>query len=156
VLYDQLSTARERSDASQELIVPVILTVSPAEFQFIGAAIHQLTDKGFEIEEFGRDSYAVRAVPAVLGTVTRDETIREIILEFSGSRRCTGPDGAEMLIRSIACHGAVKAGTVMTPEQCRRLLHQLSHTTSPWTCPHGRPVMVSLTRDRLDQMFYRK
>jgi DNA mismatch repair protein MutL len=156
VLYDQLTMARGRSDASQELLVPVILTVSPAEFQFIGAAIPELAGKGFEIEEFGRDSYAVRAVPAALGTISGNEIIREIILEFSGSRRSVGPDAAEMLTRSIACHGAVKAGTVMTPEQCRRLLLQLSRTASPWTCPHGRPVMVSLTRDRLDQMFYRK
>jgi DNA mismatch repair protein MutL len=156
VLYDRLSMARELPDASQELIVPVILTVTPAEFQFIGAAIPQLTGKGFEIEEFGRDSYAVRAIPAALGTVTGHEIIKEIILEFSGSRRSAGPDAAEALTRSIACHGAVKAGTVMTPEQCRRLIHQLSRTTSPWTCPHGRPVMISLTRDRLDQMFYRK
>ncbi len=156
ILYDQLRKVREQSDASQELIVPVILTVSPSEYQFIGEAVPLLSERGFVIEEFGRDSYAVRAVPAVLGTTTGNAVIREIILGFSGSRRSTGPDTAEMLTRSIACHGAVKAGTVMTPDQCRRLLNQLWHTSSPWTCPHGRPVMVSLCRDTLDKMFYRK
>ena len=156
ILYDQLKKIREESDASQELIVPVILTVSPSEFQFIGEAVPLLSERGFVIEEFGRDSYAVRAVPAVLGTITGSTVVREIILGFSGSRRAAGPDTAEMLTRSIACHGAVKAGTVMTPDQCRRLLNQLLHTSSPWTCPHGRPVIVSLCRDTLDKMFYRK
>ena len=156
VLYDQLSRAGERPDASQELIVPIILTVSPAGHQSISDAIPRLSDKGFVVEEFGRDSYAIRAVPAVLGTTIHDATIREIIWEFIGSRGNTGPGAVEMLTRSIACHGAVKAGTVMTPDQCRRLLNQLSRTPEPWTCPHGRPVMVAFPRDRLDRMFYRK
>jgi len=156
VLYDQLSATRGMSDESQELLVPVILTVTPAEYQFIRVAIPLLTGKGFVIEEFGRDSYAVRAVPAALGSTARYEAVRDVILEFSSNRRCTGPDAEEMLTRSMACHGAVKAGTVMTPDQCRRLLDQLSRTASPWTCPHGRPVMVSLSRDRLDQMFLRR
>ncbi len=155
VLYDQLSATRGEPDESQELIVPVILSVTPAEYQFIGVAIPLLTRNGFVIEEFGKDSYAVRAVPASLGSDTSDEAVRDVILEFSSTRRCTGPDAEELLTRSMACHGAVKAGTVMTPDQCRRLLEQLSRTASPWTCPHGRPVMVSLSRDRLDKMFLR-
>ena len=156
VLYDQLSTAREGPDATQELIVPVIISVTPAEYQFIGDALPVLTEKGFVIEEFGRDSYAVRAVPTALANNADSDTVRDVLLEFSSNLRSPGPDAEEVLTRSMACHGAVKAGTVMTPDQCRRLLDQLTRTASPWTCPHGRPVMVSLSRDRLDKMFLRK
>ena len=156
VLYDQLSGTRDRSESVQELIVPVILSFSLAEYLLIREAIPLLSEKGFVIEEFGRDSYAVRAVPVVLGTIAGTGTIRDIIGEFVGSPQRSGPDAAEMLTRTIACHGAVKAGTIMAPDQCQRLIGQLLRTRSPWTCPHGRPVIVAFPRDRLDHMFYRK
>jgi DNA mismatch repair protein MutL len=155
VLYEQVTGCRESGKGSQELITPVVIRLSPAESTLLRDNIPLLSEKGFVIEEFGRDSFAVRVVPVVLGKISDTEVVRDIIADLISAPRGRGTDPAEHLTRSIACHGAVKAGTVLTPDLCRRLLSQLSQTRSPWTCPHGRPVMISFPRERLDQMFGR-
>ena len=155
ILYDQVTELRVHSSGRQELLTPAILAFTPAESAALREYIPLLAEKGFVAEEFGRDSFAIRTVPVILGKTLDRETIREIIGELvsPGTKRL--PDPGERLARTVACHGAVRAGTTLTPDQCRVLLEQLSRTNSPWTCPHGRPVMVALTRQRLDEMFKR-
>lgn len=155
VLYDQVTALRNTDQESQELLVPTVVTLSPAESAALREYLPLLGDKGFAVEEFGRDTFAVRMVPVILGKPGNGDMVRDIIGELISIPRKRGADPGEQIARTIACHGAVKAGTTLTQGQCRRLLDQLSRTNEPWTCPHGRPVMVSFTRERLDQLFKR-
>jgi DNA mismatch repair protein MutL len=155
VLYEQVTALRDLGQEAQELLVPTVLTLSPTESGTLREYLPLLMEKGFSVEEFGKDTYAVRMVPVILGKPGDGEMIRDIIADLLATPRKQGADTGEQLARTIACHGAVKAGTMLTSGQCQRLLDQLSRTREPWTCPHGRPVMISFTRERLDLLFKR-
>ncbi len=153
VLYDQVT---ERRDAgSQELIMPVVLSLPPKESAALRDAIPFLENEGFLVEEFGRDTFAVRAVPAALGATEDPGSIRETIAGILAGESRTAPDRREAVTCIIACRGAVKAGALLTHDQQRRLLSQLARTKTPWTCPHGRPTVVAFDRRRLEGMFGR-
>jgi DNA mismatch repair protein MutL len=155
VLYEQVRAKRDQGVRSQELLVPVILTLPPKEAAAVREALHLLLAEGFVLEEFGKDSFAVRTVPVVLGRQVDPEVIEDIIADVIGDDLRSADDNKEGVTCIIACRGAIKAGAHMTPEQMERLLFQLFCTNNPYTCPHGRPTMVSFSRERLDGMFRR-
>lgn len=155
VLYEQVRATREQGVRSQELLVPVILTLRPKEAVAVREALHLLLAEGFVLEEFGKDSFAVRTVPVVLGKQVEPEVIEDLIADVIGDDLRSAADKKEAVTCIIACRGAIKAGAHMTREQMERLLAQLFLTDNPYTCPHGRPTMVSFSRERLDRMFRR-
>jgi len=155
VLYDQVTEERDKAAGSQELIMPVILSLSPKEAAALRDAIPLLADEGFVVEEFGRDTFAVRAVPAALGAAEDPGTVRETIADLLADESRTAPDRREAVACIVACRGAVKAGARLTHDQQKRLLAQLARTKIPWTCPHGRPTVVAFDKRKLDGIFRR-
>jgi DNA mismatch repair protein MutL len=152
VLYDRLSVPG--SVEVQELLVPVVITCTPREAAVVDESLGALSAAGFTVDEFGESRYAVRTVPVVLGHEVAPEVVRDIVAELIGGG--SGPDARERLVRLVACHGAIRAGTPLTLEQGRRLLAQLNAATTPLTCPHGRPTVVTFTRTRLKALFSRR
>ena len=157
ILYDQVVEQRDAESAAQELLVPVILSLSPKEAAALREAIPLLAGEGFVVEEFGRDAFAVRAVPAALGAVEDAAgTVRETIADLLSGESRAHTDQREAVTCIIACRGAIKAGTHLTPEQQRLLISQLARTKTPWTCPHGRPTVVAFDRKKLEKIFGRR
>ena len=155
ILYDQVAERRDAEPTTQELIMPAILSLPPRESAALRDLIPILREEGFVVEEFGRDTFAVRSVPAGPGALEDPEGIRETIAEILAGTSRTGPDRREAVTCIIACRGAVKAGVRLTHDQQERLLAQLARTKTPWTCPHGRPTVVAFDKQRLDRMFRR-
>jgi DNA mismatch repair protein MutL len=155
VLYDQVVEQRDATPGSQELIMPVVLSLPPKDSAALRDAIELLAGEGFAVEEFGRDTFAVRAVPAALGAVEDPESVRETIAEILAGESRTTPDRREAVTCIVACRGAVKAGARLTHDQQKRLLAQLARTKTPWTCPHGRPTVVAFDKRKLDGLFRR-
>jgi len=156
ILYDQVVEQRDAESAAQELLVPVILTLPPKESAALREAIPLLRVEGFVVDEFGRDTFAIRAVPTALGAVEDAAgTVRETIADLLSGDVRPHTDRREAVTCIIACKGAIRAGTPLTPEQQRLLISQLARTKTPWTCPHGRPTVVALDRKRLEKMFGR-
>ncbi|KDE55633.1 DNA mismatch repair endonuclease MutL [Methanoculleus sp. MH98A] len=155
VLYDQVAEQRDKKAGSQELIAPVVLSLPPKESAALRDAIPLLADGGFVVDEFGRDTFAVRAVPAALGAIEDPGAVRETIADLLADESRTAPDRREAVTCIVACRGAVKAGALLTPDQQKRLIMQLARTKTPWTCPHGRPTVVAFDRRKLDGMFRR-
>jgi len=155
VLYDQVTEERDKAAGSQELIMPVVLSLPRGESAALRDAIPLLADEGFVVEEFGRDTFAVRAVPAALGAAEDPGTVRETIADLLADESRTAPDRREAVTCIVACRGAVKAGARLTHDQQKRLLAQLARTKIPWTCPHGRPTVVAFDRRKLDGIFRR-
>jgi len=157
ILYDQVVEQRDAESTAQELLVPVILPLSPKEAAALREAIPLLAGEGFVVEEFGRDTFAVRAVPAALGAVEDAAgTVRETIADLLSGESRAHTDRREVVTCIIACRGAIKAGTRLTPEQQRLLISQLARTKTPWTCPHGRPTVVAFDRKKLEKIFGRR
>lgn len=153
VLYDQLR--RERTVQTQELITPVLLTVTPQEAEAVREATPIFTREGFRIEEFGKETFAVYAVPVIFGRIEDPGQVREIIAgvisEEPGDQTAT----RDAITSRVACRGAVKAGAVLTNEQGGQLLAQLAATDDPYTCPHGRPTVIRFTLEQLATLFLR-
>ncbi len=156
IMYDLICAKNASAPLSQELIVPVIIERSARDAAVIKSLLPLLEEEGFSISEFGRNSFMVSAIPVILGKIEdavslitdiADDLTRED-LKNTVTRR-------EQVTRIIACRGAIKAGTVCTGEQCKRLIQQLSRTKDPFTCPHGRPTLIRFSRGQLDTLFRR-
>jgi DNA mismatch repair protein MutL len=154
VRYDQLKKDQEEGTLSQELLVPVILPLTRPEADQLADLIPCLEEEGFLIEAFGKDTWCVRGVPVVLGRCEDSEAIREIVTGALGEGSEAGI--RESVSRMVACRGAVKAGVILTPDQGEEIIRQLSRTAEPYTCPHGRPTIVSFSKFRLEELFRRR
>ncbi len=155
ILYEQVSARTEGLHRSQELIIPVILHRTLKESSILREIIPALAQEGFILEEFGRDTFLVRAIPVVLGKLEDTTMIDEMVSDLVSDEAERSINAREKIARIIACRGAIKAGTVCSPEQCLRLIQQIRYAKNPFTCPHGRPTMIRFSRADLDSMFKR-
>ena len=136
----------------QGLLEPATFEVSPGQDEVLKTCYQELSEFGFAIEPFGDRSYLVRSVPAMLNGKNWPATLREP-LDTVGAEKSN--DWREQLGITFACHGAIKAGQVLTDEEMRELLRQLEQTSAPNTCPHGRPTIIRLTNAQLEREFRR-
>jgi len=154
ILFEQVRDSK-RTD-SQELIVPINLDLDPKEKVLMKECIPFLQEFGFQISEFGPDAFAIVAVPRVLGKLEDPGLVHDIIIDILSEGKIKDETGIfDRVTKSIACRGAIKAGANCTYEQMERLIEQLFITENPYTCPHGRPTMVSFNREALDKLFKR-
>ncbi|WP_146201236.1 DNA mismatch repair endonuclease MutL [Methanospirillum lacunae] len=154
IRYDQLKREQKEGTLSQELLVPIVLQLSTSEVHLLSEIRSDLEKEGFHLEPFGKDTWCVRSVPVVLGRCEDPDAIKEII----SSALVGGQENrmSESVSRMVACRGAVKAGVILTPEQGEEIISQLSRTSEPYTCPHGRPTIISFTRSKLEELFRRR
>ncbi len=155
ILYEQVIARTAGDHRSQEMIVPFILHRTLQEAAILRDLLPALAQEGFILEEFGRDTFLVRAIPVVLGKLEDTSIIDEMIRDLISEEPVRSVNTRERITRIIACRGAIKAGTVCTQEQCQRLINQIRYTKNPFTCPHGRPTMLRFSRADLDTMFKR-
>ena len=157
VLFEQVM---ERLTAgpleSQRLLTPLVLELSPAERQALGQHQVALTRLGFEVEEFGGDSVCVAAVPALVPIATSEVTIRALALDLDGLEEGGAVDQAlRQVAATTACHAAVKAHDRLTSEKMVYILDELRRTAHSSVCPHGRPVVLRLSRREIERRFER-
>ncbi|HZK30223.1 MAG TPA: DNA mismatch repair endonuclease MutL [Methanoregula sp.] len=155
ILYEQVIARTAGEHRSQELIVPFILHRTLQETAILRDLLPALAQEGFVLEEFGRDTFLVRAIPVVLGKLEDTSIIDEMVSDLVSEEPVRSVNTRERITRIIACRGAIKAGTVCTQEQSQRLIQQIRYAKNPFTCPHGRPTMLRFSRTELDIMFKR-
>ena len=111
---------------------------------------------GFEVEEFGGDALRVSAVPGILGSSDAAATLRALGEDLEGLDRGSPAEAAlKQMSATIACHAAVKANYPLTYEKMVHILEELAATAYSTVCPHGRPVMLRLTRREIEKNFQR-
>ena len=154
VRYEQVREHESQHMHTQELIDPVVVNLSGSEDEILSSIMPLLKEEGFILESFGQCSWCVRGVPVILGRYEDPETVTELIeailFEDTDHVRLK-----EKVFRLVACRSAVKAGAILTSEQGYDIIKQLSCTTDPWTCPHGRPTIVAFNSEELAKMFRR-
>jgi len=152
VLYERVRAQRAGQKTEvQGLLSPATLEVTPAQDAVLRTALDELNALGFGIEPFGERTYLVRTVPAAL----RESDWLPAVREFLDDPLRRDPERAEAIIKTIACHGAVRAGQSLTDDAMRALLRQLEQADSPFTCPHGRPTLIHLGLRQLEREFGR-
>ena len=154
-VFFELVRASKRDD-SQELIIPINMDFDQREKALIKETIPYLEEFGFRISEFGHDTFAVTAVPVVLGKLEDPVMVHDILSDILSEGKIKDETGIfERVTKSIACRSALKAGAVCSTSQMESLVKQLLQTENPYTCPHGRPTMISFNRQELDKLFKR-
>jgi DNA mismatch repair protein MutL len=141
---------------SQRLLVPMVLELAPAERDGLLARARELQRLGFEIEEFGGDAVKLTAVPALLPRDECDAAVRSLAQDLEGlDRGLRMEDALKRIAATTACHAAVKANYPLTMEKMRHILEELRATAYSSVCPHGRPVMLRITRREVEKNFER-
>lgn len=156
LVYEELKkTVLQQNVLSQQLSPPYILEVTHDEFIYITDNVESFQSVGFDLESFGGKSFIIRGVPVVLRDVNIKELFNEL-LDQSGSRigqeRLTLQD--EDIIM-MACKKAVKANDKLSHQEIRSLLKDIDQNKIPLTCPHGRPILISMSRYELEKKFKR-
>ena len=152
VLFDKYRALEaERRSESQQLLVPETFDLTPAQAAVFDDLAPELENYGFELMRLSGRTVAIKAVPADLpGSEARNmlfELLETVDAEKKSSARETLRDE---IAASLACHAAIKVNMPLAPEKMRWLIDRLLQTSSPTTCPHGRPVILRLrTRDIL-------
>jgi DNA mismatch repair protein MutL len=147
-LYEQLLPAEP---ISQELLLPVPLTLSHAELSVLEENLSKLEALGFRLEPFGEATWAVRAVPSILPITEAEEVIRDMLGRGCESRFVSPKNKDDAWRVSIACHSATRAGDRLNEEQMQRILSLWRKCEQPFTCPHGRPTGFLMPMNELNR-----
>jgi DNA mismatch repair protein MutL len=141
---------------SQRLLEPVLVELSASGREALLAHAADLDRLGFELEDFGGESLRLSACPALLPRDEWQRAVRALADDLEGlDRGAVVTDALKRIAATMACHAAVKANYPLTPEKMRHILEALRHTAYSTICPHGRPVMLRLTRRELEKRFER-
>jgi DNA mismatch repair protein MutL len=154
ILYEKILAQRaERKIEIQGLLQPITVELTPHEEEILRVNLEYLAQFGFSLEPFGRRDYLVRTIPAMASGANVIEIMSAILDDLAG--RENSLPWEERIARSLACHGAIKAGQQLSSEEMRELIMQLEQTKQPRSCPHGRPTMIHLSSERLEKEFGR-
>jgi DNA mismatch repair protein MutL len=127
----------------------MLLELPPAQRDALKQHAATLERFGLELEEFGGDSVRLSAVPALLEPAECEAAVRALADDLEGLGGGTGiEDALRRIAATMACHAAVKANYPLTLEKMRYILEELRRTAYSSVCPHGRPVVLRLTRRR--------
>ena len=141
---------------SQRLLTPIIIDLSAAQRHVLGTHAATLDRFGMEIEEFSGDSLCLTAVPAILDRSECEAAVRALAEDLEGLDRGSRVDEAlRKIAATMACHAAVKANYPLTLEKMRYILEELRRTAYSSVCPHGRPVVLRITRREVEKNFQR-
>jgi DNA mismatch repair protein MutL len=141
---------------SQRLLDPLLLEMPADARQALAQHAADLDRLGFEVEPFGGDAVRVCAVPALLGRDDAADAVRALAQDLEGLDRGARVDDAlKRIAATIACHAAVKANYPLTYEKMAHILAELRATAYSTICPHGRPVMLRITRREIEKNFQR-
>lgn len=155
--YEKLLLEHQKKPGdSQMLLIPTPIELSPGEEEALLEYMLVLNEMGFILEHFGTRTYLLRGIPAYSGPYGGETLLREFLEQVLGNQ--IPPRMEELLeewIYLLACKDSIKAKDNLTPLEMEQLIFQLSKTTNPYTCPHGRPTMIKLTQKELERLFYR-
>jgi DNA mismatch repair protein MutL len=141
---------------SQRLLVPLLIELPAAASQALLTRSSELEQLGFEIEPFGEVTVRVSAIPALLNTEQSSTALLALAEDLDGlDRGAHVQEGLRRLAATTACHAAVKANYPLTYEKMTHILDELRATAYSTVCPHGRPVMLRLTRREIEKNFER-
>ncbi|UCE11033.1 MAG: DNA mismatch repair endonuclease MutL [Candidatus Thorarchaeota archaeon] len=157
ILYERL---KDRLDAGsvvvQELLEPIVLTLNPGDAERIVELSELLGKLGFEIGTFGGNEILVSALPDVLGRLASENELLSIIDRVLDLGEEMGvEDFMDEVVKTTACHSAIKAGMTLGPDEIRNLLVEMADTPNRYYCCHGRPSIAKIKRQTLDRRFGR-
>ena len=158
IMYEKVKEnyySREVKD-SQMLLLPDIITLTHKEMDIAKENMEMFEKAGFTLEEFGENTIKLTGVPTVCIDLDTKELFLETLDEINTVARTAKQEKEERFIATVACKAAVKANMALTREEVESLMDKLLRLPNPFTCPHGRPTAIKMTKYDIERKFSRK
>lgn len=162
ILYERfLAQLRERKIVRQRLLIPVTIEMPPDKTELLAAHLQELDERlGIGIEHFGGGTFVLRDWPQVLTSdwskTEFQEAIERILGVLEHEAEPTLEELAKTLAARVACEAAVVKNRPLRPEETTELIRQLKQTQNPYSCPHGRPIVLAYSLEELEKKFGRR
>lgn len=156
VLYERtMKGLRDKTYTSQLLSPPLVVTLSAKEAQVLEKNKEQFEKLGFEIASFGGKEYAIRAIPDNLFQLSAKDLFLEMLDDLVDEIGNAKPDVIVDKIASMSCKAAIKGNQKISAQEAHQLLKELMMLDNPYNCPHGRPVLIAISKYELEKKFKR-
>lgn len=156
VLYEKfIKVYNETKISTQMISPPVIISLSSLEISFVEKNKEVLSKMGFEIESFGGKEIKISGIPSILPSISKYEVLKEIIGNLSENDVVKTPELIISKTASMACKAAVKGNDRLSFEEAKKLIDDLFELENPYSCPHGRPTIIEMTKQELEKKFKR-
>jgi len=142
---------RARRVVSQRLLIPEVVALSPDEHALVEEHAEEILGVGLEVRPLSGSSVAVHAVPKILTRATPEGLLRDLVAELGRTAKRPFHDAVDLVLATMACHGSVRAGDVLSEEAMKALLVSLDGADFAGHCPHGRPVVMRLGWSELER-----
>jgi DNA mismatch repair protein MutL len=157
VLYERAQDVMEQNvPNSQQLLFPQKVELKPWEYEVFEEIKDELYRLGFNLRQFGSRTVMVEGIPQDVRPGTEVTILQDMISEYQSNASKLKLEKRDNIAKSYSCRNAIMAGQKLSLEEMRSLIDNLFATREPYSCPHGRPVIVKFSLDQLDRMFGRK
>ena len=146
----------DESKDSQLMLLPDIITLTHKEMDIARENMDLFRKAGFIIEEFGENTVKISGTPSICIDLDTRELFLETLDEINSVARTAKQEKENKFLATIACKAAVKAHMVLTKEEVESLMDELLKLTNPFTCPHGRPTVIKMSKYEIERKFERK
>jgi len=150
-----INELRKTSVVNYELLLPINLTFTTSESLLINDKLDIINSLGIKLEEFGGGSFVVRMVPLWIKQNDVKEYVEDIIMQVIREKKSTKEEFLDGISKSLACKRSIKANEFMSPIQISYLLEDLIKCENPYTCPHGRPIIIKYSKSQVEKWFKR-
>lgn len=156
MLYDQMMARFEGTAVSQRLLAPVLVQMTQHDLALLEELKEVLSDAGFDVQRFDDSSAAIHAIPTLFGDNADPRTLfLEALDEWQAGRGAVTRERMRRQIATMACKRAIKAGDKLSEEEVKGFLQEMLRSDSMPTCPHGRPIVIEMSRYSLEKRFKR-
>ena len=145
-----------RAVPSQALLFPLVVDVTPAEVELVEERQREIAEVGLDVRARGATSLSIHAVPRLLSRASPERLLRDLLTEVSRSGGRGFSDAVDLALATMACHGSVRAGDALSPDEANALLSALDDADFAGHCPHGRPVVTFLSYAELERKVGRR
>lgn len=158
IMYEKIKEnyLKEEGKDSQLMLLPDIITLTHKEMDIAKENMEMFEKAGFMLEEFGENTIKLTGVPDICLELDTKELFLETLDEINTVARTAKQEIEEKFIATIACKAAVKANMALSKEEVENLMEQLLKLPNPFTCPHGRPTAIKMTKTDIEKKFSRR
>ncbi len=155
IIYNKMKKNAAENQASQVLLAPVTVTLSKLEYDTVISNLEMFAKAGFLVEDFGSGVVIVRETPMLISADESEDIVIEIARYLCESRTDTEPEKIDRVYHTAACKAAIKAGFKNSTAEMKALAEQVLYDDNVRYCPHGRPVLIELSKYELEKQFGR-
>jgi len=155
LLFDKMMKAYDQHEAGQELLIPMVVSVTRREQELLQDYHDLLESIGMTVDAFGDTEVSIRSIPMILGQPQAQSFLHDILAQLENERGTISMEKRRASILQMACKKAVKGGDSLSESEIRDLVSRMIDQRVTPTCPHGRPLVISLSHQELDKRFKR-